>query len=322
MPCRWLIPRSAAAMGVVLALVWCAACDAVEERDGAGSDRGQPTTLTTEVLSQRMRDLTVESDALGRKARVRLLLPPGHESRPDGPWPVLYLLHGCCDTYESWTRSTDVEELTEHSELIVVMPDGGRAGFYSDWLDGPRWETFHLTELGGILEGSYGAGPRRAIVGVSMGGLGALAYTARNPGMFQAAASFSGIVNTRASPGAYLRLLRGEGEQPERLWGDPSKQADVWAAHNPYDLAPKLQGTLLFLSVGNGQPGPLDPPGSAVDPIEASLASDNIALADRLRELNIPAQTDFYGPGTHTWPYWQRELHLAWPMIQQSLGLI
>jgi diacylglycerol O-acyltransferase / trehalose O-mycolyltransferase len=317
-----VVRRSTAAIVVVLVLVCTAACSGGQETSTAGSDSRQPTTVTTTVLSPRMRDLTIDSVALGRAARVRLLLPNGYESRPDAQWPVLYLLHGCCDTYESWTRSTDVEQLTERSDLIVVMPDGGRAGFYSDWLDGPGWETFHLTELRRVLERDYGARAEWAIGGVSMGGLGALAYAARHPGMFKAAASFSGITHTRSSPGAYLRLLRGEGEQPEQLWGDPTRQADVWAAHNPYDLAPKLVNTLLFLSVGTGQPGPLDPPNSSFDSIESSLAKENAALAERLRELNIPAQTDFYGPGTHSWPYWQRELHVAWPMIQQALGLI
>jgi diacylglycerol O-acyltransferase / trehalose O-mycolyltransferase len=319
--CGAFLWRSIAALSGAVALVCCAACGAVDEPDRTGSVQAQPITVTTHVLSSRVRDLTIDSAALGHKARVRLLLPTGYESRPDARWPVLYLLHGCCDTYESWTRSTDVEQLTERSDLIVVMPDGGRAGFYSDWLDGPGWETFHLTELRHILEQDYHAGPRRAIAGVSMGGLGALAYAARHPSMFDAAASFSGIVHTRSSPGAYMRLLRGEGHQPEQLWGDPSREADVWAAHNPYDLAPRLQGILLFLSVGNGQPGPLDPPGTSLDNIESSLATDNVALANRLRELNIPAQTNFYGPGTHTWPYWQRELRLAWPMIQQATGL-
>ena len=36
--------------------------------------------------------------------------------------------------------------------------------------------------------------------------------------------------------------------------------------------------------------------------------------------LKIPAQLDFYGPGTHSWPYWQRDLHHAWPLLQHALG--
>jgi len=46
-----------------------------------------------------------------------------------------------------------------------------------------------------------------------------------------------------------------------------------------------------------------------------------VALAARLRALKIPAQFDFYGPGTHDWPYWQRDLHQAWPLLQHALGI-
>jgi len=52
------------------------------------------------------------------------------------------------------------------------------------------------------------------------------------------------------------------------LWGDPDKQPDVWKRHNPYDLAPQLGGTRLYISSGNGQPGPLDLEGAVTDQIE------------------------------------------------------
>jgi S-formylglutathione hydrolase FrmB len=312
-------------MAVVLAVLLVAGCRAAEKPDAAAGRDAEPRVLSTSAVSDRVRDLTIDSPALGRRTSVRLLLPTGYAAQPQRRWPVLYLLHGCCDTYLGWTRSTDVEELTAGSDLLVVMPDGGPAGFYSDWKSGrPRWETFHLTELRQILEADYRAGDVRAIGGLSMGGLGALAYTARHPGMFRAAASFSGIVHTRLSPetsAGYLGLLSSQGEKPDALWGDPRDQADVWAAHNPYDLAPKLRGTPLFVSVGNGQPGPLDPAGTEWSEIESSIAEENAAFADRLRALHIPAQVDFYGAGTHDWPYWQRELHRAWPMFEQALGL-
>src|SRR5260370_20298436 len=147
-----------------------------------------------------MRDLTIASPALGGTVKVPLLLAVHCSVRPEGRWPVLYLLHGCCDTYQSWTRSTDVEALTAHSDVLVVMPDGGKAGFYSDWLTGPRWETFHLVELRRILERDYRAGTVMAVAGVSMGGLGALAYAARHSGLFRAAPSFTGVVDTRLTP--------------------------------------------------------------------------------------------------------------------------
>ena len=31
---------------------------------------------------------------------------------------LLYLLHGCCDDYLGWTRSTDIETLTRDADLL------------------------------------------------------------------------------------------------------------------------------------------------------------------------------------------------------------
>ena len=283
---------------------------------------GPARIVSTDEIDARTVDLTIDSPALAAQAKVRLLLPAQSTRTPESGWPVLYLLHGCCDTYHSWTRNTDVAELTADAGVLVVMPEGGRVGFYSDWLDGPGWETFHLAELPQLLAGSYDAGDRHAIAGLSMGGLGALSYAARHPDMFAAAASFSGIVHTQLSPQVsqnYLGLLRSEGADPTALWGDPIDNAATWAEHNPYELAAKLLGTSVYLSVGDGRPGPLDPPGASVDELETRLQAENVALRDRLSELGVEVTADFCGPGTHTWPYWQRALRDAWPMLSAAL---
>jgi diacylglycerol O-acyltransferase / trehalose O-mycolyltransferase / mycolyltransferase Ag85 len=273
-------------------------------------------------VSERMVDVTVWSPALRGRAYVRLLLPMHYRDRPEASWPSLYLLHGCCDSYLSWTRSTDIEQLSAAREVLVVMPDGGRVGFYSDWLNGPAWERFHTEELPQLLTSRYRASDRRAVAGNSMGGLGALTYTARHPGLFAAAASFSGIVHTRLSGDesrSYLGLIDSEGEQPYALWGAPTVDQQIWAAHNPYDLAQNLLTTPLFISVGNGQPGPLNLGGSP-DRIEEALHAENVAYRTRLTQLGAAATFDFYGRGSHDWPYWQRELHGAWPILTNALA--
>jgi S-formylglutathione hydrolase FrmB len=283
-----------------------------------------PRIVASDQVKGRMWDLTIDSPAVGRQVKVRLLLPIRSEKAKTRRWPVLYLLHGCCDTYEAWTRSTDIEKRTRDLDVLVVMPDGGPAGFYSNWRSGPAWEAFHLTELGSLLTEKYRASDQRAIAGLSMGGLGALGYAARNPGMFRVAASFSGIVHTRLSgdhEAGYLNLLSSQGEDPRALWGDPDSDEEIWKAHNPYDLAPRLAGTKLFVSAGNGQPGPLDRDQTTSDEIEISIGQENEAFVERLRKLRLDAQVELYGPGTHNWVYWQRELDHAWPLITEGLGL-
>ncbi|WP_255512687.1 alpha/beta hydrolase [Kribbella steppae] len=283
---------------------------------------GTARIVSTHLVRGRVWDITVRSPAIGADVHVRLLLPGRFTSAPARRWPALYLLHGCCDSYLSWTRSTDIERLSRDLDALVVMPDGGKAGFYSDWISGPHWETFHLRELPGLLKERFRASDRRAVAGVSMGGLGALGYAARHPGMFTVAASFSGIVNTRLAPQesqAYLGLLQSQGEDPYGLWGDPGPDVDVWRAHNPYDLAAGLAGTRLYISAGSGHPGPLDSADATADQIEIAIRAENEVFVKRVRALHLDAQIDLYSPGTHNWVYWQQELHKAWPLLSDGL---
>jgi diacylglycerol O-acyltransferase/trehalose O-mycolyltransferase len=311
--------RSRAALGAALvaAAVGSGACGHAE-RDRAGAGRAQPqaTVVAQRQIAPRIVDLTVRSPALGRTVKVRLLTPAGWASRGSGRrWPVLYLLHGCCDTYDSWTRETRIERLRPLRRVLVVMPEAGDVGFYSNWRDGPAWETFHLVELRRVLERDYGAGTPRAVAGLSMGGLGAMSYAARHRGMFAAAASFSGLLHPLANTRLLLGLFSTYTRDRLAIWGDPQAQRSTWAAHDPTALAGRLRGTRLFVSSGNGEPGPFDRAGRSRDRVEATVDGESRAFVARLRHLGIPATTDFYGAGTHDWPYWERELGRALPVL-------
>lgn len=294
----------------------------------ASAQDDSATIVSEHTISDRLLELRVHSDALHQTVGVRLLLPKDWNHFPHRKWPTLYLLHGCCegDTgFRSWTDKTDVTAFTAHTNALIVMPEAGTVGYYSNWYDGSvNWETFHLTELPRLLEHHYRAGVRHAAAGLSMGGLGALTYAARHPGFFRAVASYSGVVDTTfhgsLTTNALQKYVADAGFDKNALWGDPQAQAAVWAAHNPFDLARRLRGLPIFLSAGNGQPGPLDPPDAAVDATEQVLGPQAAEMVDRLHQYNIRPITDLYGPGTHSWPYWQRELHRSFPMLMHSLG--
>ncbi|MGH3829285.1 MAG: alpha/beta hydrolase [Pseudonocardiaceae bacterium] len=275
--------------------------------------------VSVRKVDARTRDVVLDSPSVG-DTTVRLLVPVSFETDPNRRWPVLYLLHGADDpdTYRCWTRSTDVAALTTGLPLLVVMPEGGTRGYYSNWFNEgrggpPAWETFHLVELPQVLERDWRASDRRAVAGLSMGGLGAMLYAAHSPHLFRAAASFSGVLDTVSTSGWPF---------PPDLWGDRTQQAEIWRRHNPVDAAADLRGISLFVSYGNGDPGPLDVAGSPVGvggQTERQLAPGSAAFVRRLGELGIPAQVDAYGPGIHAWPYWQRELHRALPGIMRAL---
>ena len=42
-------------------------------------------------------------------------------------------------------------------------------------------------------------------------------------------------------------------------------------------------------------------------------------LAQRLRTLKIPATVDLEPAGSHSWLYWQSQLHRSWSFYEQAL---
>ncbi|GEM_PF-1957850 len=147
--------------------------------------------------------------------KVRIYLPEGYAAQPARNYPVLYLLHGGAGSYIDWSKTGssggDIVSTIGASPFdgIVVMVEGGRAGWYSDWVgetDGhfsPKWETYHVEQLVPWVDSNFrtiAERSGRAIAGLSMGGLGAMRYAARYPSTFSAVGSFSGAVEMRYEP--------------------------------------------------------------------------------------------------------------------------
>jgi S-formylglutathione hydrolase FrmB len=258
--------------------------------------------------------------------RVLVMLPAAYDHLT--PLPVVYLLHGVGDTYETWVKNTDVETFAATRRAIVVMPDGGKgleAGWYSDWHDGSRrWETFHTDVLVRWVDATFATAPdatHRAVAGISMGGFGAMYYAAAHRDVFGAAASISGILDTQlGGPVEGIGFLVAHGSEgytlgtpDDRVWGNPVTESATWAAHNPSALAAegKLAGLPLWVRTGNGVPAPDEPfdPSNVDGPLveqfvwqtnqqfraHAALGETELDYADAL--------------GTHDWPYHQRFLH-------------
>ena len=228
------------------------------------------TLLSSERLDSRLVDLTLSTPALAKPTHVRVLLPAGYRKQKPRRYPVLYLLHGAFDDYRSWTDKGAVENITGRRKLIVVMPDGGQGGWYTNWVNRgqggpPEWETFHIQQLIPWIDYRYRVNSSRrsrAIAGLSMGGFGAMSYAARHPDLFSWAGSFSGAVDIVNYPlVAVIINLEApfDGGVAGDQFGDRTLDEVNWRAHNPWDLAANLRGMTLVIDTGNGQPGPLDP---------------------------------------------------------------
>ncbi|NGO08701.1 hypothetical protein G5C60_14040 [Streptomyces sp. HC44] len=335
-----LVRRLASALAAVLLLSGVSAVHAV----GSAPQHGA-RVVAEERAGPRLVDLTIDSPALGRTAKVRLLTPDGWEKRRPGErWPTIYLLVGGDGNYRAWTEDYDsgIQRRPELRDVLVVMPEMPLFGFYSDWFNGgrggpPAVESFHLREMLPLLERDYGAGFRRVAAGESQGGFGALSYAARHPGLFRAVASYSGFVHPLQHPHAVRAAMTYLGLDWKALWGDPVTQRANWQAHDPYYLAEQLHRIPVHLSSGDGRAGVLDPPGvepdpdvpgledpadpfptDAISPTETLMERESRALSRRLQSVGAHVTTHFYA-GTHSPPYWAREWNRSLPMLLRAL---
>ena len=143
--------------------------------------------------------LSFTSRTLGVPSRMEVLVPEG-----EGPFPVLYLLHGLGDDCRTWQRNYDLPHRMEKRGVIVVMPEGGRS-YYCD-VPGPvgePWESHITGDVVGVIDQTFDTvrdASGRALAGFSMGGYGAIMLALRHPEMFCAAASVSGAMYFAARP--------------------------------------------------------------------------------------------------------------------------
>ncbi|WUI35579.1 esterase family protein [Nocardia sp. NBC_00416] len=250
---------------------------------------------------------------------------------------ALYLLDGLRAPFDhnQWTTDTDVLRRFAGDNVTLVFPVGGHSSFYADWyrpsstngqVTAYKWETFLTEELPAFLA-EYGVSRTdNAVVGASMGGGAALSLAAHHRDQFQFAGSFSGFVNPTFPlwNEAVRAAMWDEGRfNVDDMWGPAGNPA--WSRNDPTVQAELLRGLPMYVSAGNGVPGVLDVPygvGNTVNAmgLEAMATAAARIFGDRVASLGIPARVDIVD-GTHTWPYWDRAIATARPMILDALGV-
>jgi S-formylglutathione hydrolase FrmB len=343
---RTLKPAVAAATGLALA---CAAPAAANPSSCAIDEPPAP--------SPRIVHTSLEGLA------YNVLLPTGYDSSGTRRYPVLYLLHALQYNENTWLKLSDVKKFTApftgRRAAIVVMPDGGPGGWYSNWPDGTElWERYHLHRLIPAIDRRFRTLPdrsHRAVAGFSMGGTGALEYAARHPSLFAADGAFSPLSHTTLPEDPYRGAAASDprpgagspgpafsGRRPYpyhtpddaksgcdnsgNQWGDRVADATNWHGHNPADLVSNLRGMAVYIASGNGTPcvasDPLDPVDrpTFVEPGDAATLAMGQAFAGAAHDAGVPVTTDFYGCGVHTMKYAERDLHRFWPLMADAFG--
>ena len=277
-------------------------------------------------INPRLAAVVVRTAALPSPPSIYVLFPPGYTSHPGRRYPVLYLLHGTSGRASDWTIQGHAQSVIGSRQLITVMPDialhGDGGGWCTNWPNGhERWELFHINQLIPWVDSNLrtiATRGERAIAGLSQGGFCSLSYAARHPDLFSVALGYSGAPDIYYDPQARAGALAVinatetglDHVPPDTFFGNPTTNGINYAAHDPATLAENLRFTRMYMYWGNGKDGPFDKPGSSggANGIEALIWADNNYFQARLNGLQLPAYFDDYGNGTHSWPYWERDL--------------
>jgi S-formylglutathione hydrolase FrmB len=280
-------------------------------------------------------ELTIATPAFSAPAKVQVFLPAGYDGDAQRRWPVTYYLHGAQGDqarFYAW-YGAEIKDFPS----IVVAPDGGWLGWYSDWLNGgaggaPMYETYDIDQLIPLIDQrfrTFGTRAQRAVIGESMGGYGVMTLATRHPDAFATAVSMSGALDSNSLPlmalisGSSTAQQGGQAQQaaaPDGVYGPRATEEIRWHGHNPSDLAANLRGVDLQVRTFDGAPNPFiengDPTSIVGCSEENEIHKDSLSFHDQLLADGIPHFWKDYGPGCHGIPEFQQEFADALPGIE------
>lgn len=262
--------------------------------------------LTILTAQAKVDTLTIQSPSMQKMLKAGVVTPTDYQKKKNGPYPVLYLLHGYSGNFSNWLKSPRqnnlLQQMADKYNFIIVTPEGG----YSSWYyDSPvdkssQYETYLTQELLQEVERKYKTinnKSGRFISGLSMGGHGALYISARNPELYLAAGSMSGAVNVAGiEQEKFLQSI-------EAVLGPKPQNQELFRQSSIVYLTPLLKKSGLRLIIDCG--------------VKDFLIEDNRELHRRLVYENVPHEYT-ERPGAHTWEYWGNSLEYHLLFFQKA----
>lgn len=214
---------------------------------------------------------------------------------------TVYLLHGLTDNCTGWTRYSSCERYAREWGVALVIPEVQRS-FYIDGVYGLNYFTYVSQELPQAIHRMFGLSLEREknyIMGLSMGGYGALKCVLTYPERYAGCGSFSGVTD--------LEGMREIPSPPLHPWEFDALVGPGKKAGPENDLFALAQGGTnlppIYLSCGE----------------QDRIYPMNVAFASLLETLGVRSRFD-HRPGGHTWDFWDRSLQdcMAWLWEEKS----
>lgn len=131
------------------------------------------------------------SKTLEMETGITVLIPDNFTD--SAPYRVCYLLHGMSGNHGNFLDYTLLPLYAWKHRAVFIMPEGARS-LYTDMKRGQKFFSYVSDELPRICRRVFNLSAKRedtAIMGVSMGGYGALKCALANPGQYGNCCAFS-----------------------------------------------------------------------------------------------------------------------------------
>ncbi len=234
--------------------------------------------------------------------------PPGFAA--DEALPLVVFLHGAGDGPDCFDEAAVGQHLDAEiaagrvPRAVIVLPRGD-FGFWENWADGSfRYRDWVTAELMPEIAARYHTRPCPSgchLIGISMGGHGALRFAFFQPDLFASVAAISApILDTddawKLTNESWLRFVI----PTDRIWGAADRESiareDLFVRWSePTDL----QGLRLLLAWGDAD--------------HAQIIDTNERFDRHLRESEIP-HTALIFAGRHEWKAWK-------PVLDEVLAI-
>lgn len=230
------------------------------------------------------------SDAMGEEMGFKAVIPEGVTEDV----PTVYLLHGLGNNNYSWLEYTSIEKYANEWKMAVIMPEGGRS-FFENTVSGRAYYTHVSEEVLAVSRKIFKLSSKREktfIAGPSMGGYGAFKIAMRNPGVFSAAGSISGVTNIAAQAESGLW-----DEDFIEIFGSDYKntvkgsKADLMPLAEEMAKKDKNEQVRLIQICGTSD----------------YLYEDNVIFKDHAKSLGLDL-TYMEMPGDHEWVFWNVQI--------------
>ncbi len=240
------------------------------------------------------------SKAIRTGVTVNIILPEV-DKKSEGcgntgkPFKTVWLFHGLNGNQNSWIENSAIERYARERGLAVVMPCVDRS-WYTDTAYGAGYFTFVTKELPLVcrsyLKGMSDKREDNLVIGLSMGGYGALKCALTYPEQYGAVASLSGALDiTRKGRPYNLEEWRG-------IFGFQLKDASE-LENTPHDI--------FYLTRENQKNSRPFPKTYLWCGTEDTLIDINRKYRDLLSEFQIPHCYE-ESSGTHNWKYWDAKI--------------